>query len=152
MNVGHPSNLARLVDLYGGWMDETGNLREMPSMERLREDLYGVSITDAETRDTIRRAHERHGVILEPHGAVGWAGLERFLEKNPAAKDIISVSVETAHPAKFPEEIQSLLGLDPEVPPSLAGIEERQESHEPLSVDYAPFRDMLRARFMQDRS
>ncbi|MEW6746156.1 MAG: threonine synthase [Planctomycetota bacterium] len=148
MNVGHPSNLARLVDAYGGWMDETGAVREAPDMERLRNDLYAVSISDAETRATIRQAHERYKVILEPHGAVGWAGLERYLARPAASGEPLAVSVETAHPAKFPEEIQSLIGIDPEVPPSLRGIEERSESYERLpSLDYAVFRDLLLERF-----
>ncbi len=147
MNVGHPSNLARLVDLYGGWMDEKGTLRASPSMEKLRADLFGISITDAETRETIKQAYENHGVILEPHGAVGWAGLQRFVESHSEASSRTMVSVETAHPAKFPEEIRSLIGIDPEVPLSLSGIEDRPETFEPLTVDYEPFRDMLRARF-----
>jgi len=46
MNVGHPSNLARIVDLYGGWMDEQGVLKEQPDMTAMRRDLYAVSIDD----------------------------------------------------------------------------------------------------------
>ena len=56
MNVGHPSNLARLVDVYGGWMDETGHIREMPDMEALRRDIYAVSVDDDQTRATIKAA------------------------------------------------------------------------------------------------
>ena len=91
MNVGHPSNLARLVDLYGGWMDETGALREPPDMDALRRDLFAVSVSDEETRATIQETWKRHGVVLEPHGAVGWAGLERFLA-SPGAPAIRSRS------------------------------------------------------------
>jgi threonine synthase len=147
MNVGHPSNLARLVDAYGGWMDEAGAVRRAPDMEAMRRDIHAVSISDEETRATIKRAHEQHGLVLEPHGAVGWAGLERYLADRPAA-DPLCVSVETAHPAKFPEEIQALIGLDPEVPPSLRGIEERRESYEQLLVDYDAFRDLLLQRYV----
>jgi threonine synthase len=146
MNVGHPSNLARLVDAYGGWMDETGQLKQPADMEGLRRDLHAVSIDDEETRATIVRAYRTHGVLLEPHGAVGWAGLERYLEGR-SDPEPLSVSVETAHPAKFPEEIQALLGVEPETPPSLAGIEEREEHYEPLTVDYGPFCELLRERF-----
>jgi threonine synthase len=146
MNVGHPSNLARLVDAYGGWMDETGRLKQPADMEGLRRDLHAVSIDDEETRATIVRAYQTHGVLLEPHGAVGWAGLERYLE-GQTGPEPLSVSVETAHPAKFPEEIQALLGVDPDTPPSLAGIEEREEHYEPLTVDYRPFCELLLQRF-----
>jgi threonine synthase len=147
MNVGHPSNLARLVDAYGGWMDETGLMREPPDIERLRRDLYAVSIDDAETRATIRRAWEQHSLLLEPHGAVGWAGLERFVAENPAARKSLCVSIETAHPAKFPEEIQSLVGVEPELPPALRGLEQREEKFERMTVDYDAFQGELLQRF-----
>jgi threonine synthase len=147
MNVGHPSNLARLVDLYGGWLDETGALRESPDMEQLRTDLYALSIDDDLTRRTIRAAHDQHGVLLEPHGAVGWAGLTAFLADQPEMAERVAVSVETAHPAKFPEEIRAILGIDPAVPPSLAGLEDLPEHSETMGVTYEPFRDLLLARF-----
>ncbi len=147
MNVGHPSNLARLVDAYGGWMDEVGTIREMPDMDALRRDLYAISIDDDRTRATIRDAHDRHGVILEPHGAVGWAGLGQFLSDCPSSADRLCLSVETAHPAKFPEEIRAILGIDPEIPPSLVGLEERPESYDTMSTEYDPFRNWLLKRF-----
>ena len=147
MNVGHPSNLARLVDVYGGWLDETGELKRPPDMEQMRRDLYAVSIDDQQTRATIKAAYQQHSVILEPHGACGWAGVQRYLAEHSAAADRLIVSVETAHPAKFPEEIQALLGIDPELPPSLAGLEQRTEQYDRLTVDYAAFRDWLLARF-----
>jgi threonine synthase len=147
MNVGHPSNLARLVDAYGGWMDETGALREMPDLARLRRDFYAISISDDETRATIREAWQKHAALLEPHGAVGWAGLRRYLSESDAPADPLAVSVETAHPAKFPEEIQALLGIDPAQPPSLAGLEAKPEQYGRLTTEYAPFRDLLKERF-----
>jgi threonine synthase len=147
MNVGHPSNLARLVDVYGGQMDETGALRRLPDMAAMRRDLWSVSIDDAQTRATIKQAYERHRVVLEPHGAVGFAGLWRYLDAHPDATGKLLVSVETAHPAKFPEEIQALLGLDPPVPPALAGLEERREHYGKLTTDYELFRDLLLREF-----
>jgi len=148
MNVGHPSNLARLVDLYGGWLDETGVLRREPDMARMRKDLYAVSISDDLTRATIRDAYERYGAILEPHGAVGWAGLEQYFRDHPDQRKSLAVSVETAHPAKFPEEIRAAIGIDPEVPPSLAGLEERVERYDKLPAAYEPFQAWLGERFL----
>ncbi|HUU94209.1 MAG TPA: threonine synthase [Phycisphaerae bacterium] len=147
MNVGHPSNLARLVDVYGGWMDETGTVREQPDLERMRRDLYAVSVDDDQTRATIKDAYERHGVVLEPHGAVGWAGLEHYWRECVHGAEPLAVSIETAHPAKFPEEIRALIGVDPETPPSLVGLDERPESYETLPAEYEPFRDLLLERF-----
>ena len=147
MNVGHPSNLARLVDAYGGRMDETGAIHEAPDLEDMRRDIFAVSVDDDETRATIRDAYDRHGLILEPHGAVGWAGLEQYLSAQPKHAHLLAVSVETAHPAKFPEEIRAILGIDPEVPPSLAGLEDRPERFDTITTDYGRFRDLLRERF-----
>jgi threonine synthase len=143
MNVGHPSNLARVVDLYGGQMDEAGVLRRAADMERMRADLFGVSIDDEETRRTIVAAYRQHGLMLEPHGAVGWAGLQRFLAAEPEAAGHTAISLETAHPAKFPEEIRDLLQVDPELPPSLRGLDETPEKYLELETEYAAFKEYL---------
>ncbi|MFH1745531.1 MAG: threonine synthase [Planctomycetota bacterium] len=147
MNVGHPSNLARLIDVYDGWMDETGELREAPDLDAMRRDFHAVSINDEQTRATIKTAYEQYGIILEPHGAVGWAGLADFLRAHPESAAHLAVSVETAHPAKFPEEIQAVLGIDPQIPPSLKGLEKRAEDYERLGTAYEPFREFLLERF-----
>ncbi len=120
MNVGHPSNLARLIDIYGGHMDEVGTLSKQPDMDRLRNDIWAVSIDDNETRDTIRSAWQQHQLLLEPHGAVGWAGLQRYLSDIEPDFDGLCVSLETAHPAKFPEEIQATINITPDTPPQFA--------------------------------
>ncbi len=147
MNVGHPSNLARLVDLYGGHLDEVGILHELPRMDDIRRDMWSVPVDDAWTRRTIVQAWEQHRTILEPHGAVGWAALEAFFEAGEADPDALAVSLETAHPAKFPEEIRALIGVDPEPPPALAGLDELSEHYETIGVDYDRFKSMLRQQF-----
>jgi threonine synthase len=141
MNVGHPSNFARVIELFGGWMDEAGTIREMPDMERMKRELWAISISDDDTRQTIQRAWKQHKLLLEPHGAVGWLGLERYLEKNPSSS--IAISVETAHPAKFPEEIERLLGFSPEVPATLADVEKKQEHYQKMAADYHDFHKLL---------
>jgi threonine synthase len=143
MNVGHPSNFARVVDLYGGGMDENGKLHAAPDMERMRRDLYGVSIDDEETRRTIAEVYQRYEAILEPHGAVGWAGLERFREAHPALAGRTAIALETAHPAKFPEEVRALTRIDPPLPPSLQGLDGKPEHYQALETDYRAFKDYL---------
>jgi threonine synthase len=123
-------------------MDETGSLHRQPDLVRMRRDLFAVSISDEETRATIRDAWERHRLLLEPHGAVGWAGLQRYLGGTDNG-ETLAVSVEPAHPAKFPEEIRALLGFDPELPASLAGLDSRTEHFGSLATDYESFRDLL---------
>ena len=147
MNVGHPSNFVRVIDLYGGWMDEVGVIHKPPDIEWMRRELWSVSIHDDETRETIRNAWESHRLLLEPHGAVGWAGLNRFVKEEKLTDDLLMVSVETAHPAKFPEEIEGLLGFSPDVPESLSAIENKKEHYLNLPNDYSAFRDLLQEKY-----
>jgi threonine synthase len=138
MNVGHPSNMARIIALYGGIMDERGEIVKEPDIEKLRQELFGVSISDSDTKAMIRSAYERYRVILEPHGAVGWAGLHEYFKAVPAdsVASQLTVCLETAHPAKFPDEIRDLLGMDPQLPPSMQGLDHRVESWDTLKSDY----------------
>ncbi len=141
MNVGHPSNLARLFELYGGTVDRTGFVHRVPDLETMRKNIFSVAVSDEETRQTIRRAYEQYRLLLEPHGAVGWRGLEHYLAQ--AGKSSLCVSLETAHPAKFPEEIESLLGISPELPASMRDIDRRSGEPLPMTVDYEIFRQFL---------
>ncbi len=145
MNVGHPSNLARLFSLYGGQMDETGQVARQPDLSAMREEIYAVSISDEETRQTIREAYSQYKVLLEPHGAVGWAGLVRYLKEfgdwSPA------VSLETADPAKFPDEIVRLTGVNPSLPPAMASLDEKEEHYLKMDGSYASLKDYLKGFF-----
>jgi len=149
MNVGHPSNLARLIALYGGSMDEKGFIHKQADLDQMRKDLWSVSINDAQTRTTIATAYRNHGAILEPHGAVGWSALMEYLRQlpvNDASMDLY-VSLETAHPAKFPEEINKILHIEPDLPPSLEGIDHLPEYVEEMENSYETFREYLRNNF-----
>ncbi|MBP7068412.1 MAG: threonine synthase [Methanothrix sp.] len=145
MNVGHPSNLARLFSLYGGQMDETGLVARQPDLSAMREEIYAVSISDEETRQTIREAYSQYKVLIEPHGAVGWAGLVRYLKEfgdwSPA------VSLETADPAKFPDEIVRLTGVNPTLPPAMASLDEKEEHYLMMDGSYASLKDYLKGFF-----
>ncbi|MBN2028729.1 threonine synthase [bacterium] len=145
MNVGHPSNFARVIDLYGGWMDETGTIHQQPDIEHMRRDMWTISIDDKETRETIRSAWGKYRLMLEPHGATGWAGLQHFIRETKT--DGLMVSVETAHPAKFPEEIEQLLSITPPVPKSMIRLEEMKESYLQLPIDYQRFHHLLLEKY-----
>ena len=141
MNVGHPSNLARFFDLYGGTVDRTGKVHEYPDLEEMRRRLFSVSVSDEETRKTIKKTYDRYGTLLEPHGAVGWKGLEVFLAEY--GDHPLCVSLETAHPAKFPEEIKALLNIAPELPPSMRDIDGKKGEALPLPNDYGKLKKFL---------
>ena len=141
MNVGHPSNLARLIDLYGGQMDESGKINKMPDMNAIKKDIFSVSISDEETRMTIKDVYQKYRVILEPHGAVGFAALKKFLSQEKPS--LTAISLETANPGKFPEEMKKNLNLEIEIPKSLKGLENKKESFEITSSDYQEFKKFL---------
>jgi threonine synthase len=142
MNVGHPSNLARFFDLYGGTVDRTGVVHRTPDLEVMKKNIYSVSISDRETKKTIKRVYDQYRVLLEPHGAVGWRGLEVYLE---LFGDVaLCISLETAHPAKFPDEIRELLQIDPDLPQSIKDIDERAGEPVFLNADYGELGTYLR--------
>jgi threonine synthase len=149
MNVGHPSNLARLVALYDGVMDEKGNIIKEPDVRRMHADISAVSISDAQTVRTIQDVYNTYCVLTEPHGAAGWAGLMHYFKSHP--RTVIATSWlwcwKPPTPRKFPEAIQSALGIDPELPPALEGLEKLEESYDKLENDYAQFRDYLINRY-----
>jgi threonine synthase len=141
MNVGHPSNLARFFDLYGGTVDRAGQVHKYPDLEDMRQHIFSVSVTDEQTRDTIQRVYKRYNVILEQHGAVGWKGLEEYFKT--VSDEKLAVCLETAHPAKFPEEIQKLLGLTLPLPESMKNIGQREGSAISIHNQYDDFKNYL---------
>jgi threonine synthase len=143
MNVGHPSNLARLVELYGGSMDEKGTILKNPDFDAMNRDFFAISVSDAETKQTIKNTWNTHKVMLEPHGAVGWKCVEDYVATQHIATNELIVSLETAHPAKFPNAIIENIGIDPELPESLQGIEEKSEQFDTIKGNYAAFKHYL---------
>jgi threonine synthase len=141
MNVGHPSNLARFFELYGGTVDRNGTVHRNPDLEEMRRRIFSVSVDDERTRETIKSVYSRFHVILEQHGAVGWAGLEAYWCKTADKK--LAICLETAHPAKFPEEIQSLLNFTPELPESMKDLDLREGSAVAMADDYDNFKKYL---------
>jgi len=145
MNVGHPSNMARIISLYGGIMDENGIISKPPDVLAMKKDMFAVSISDKETKETIKNIYSRHQLLLEPHGAVGWAGLQHYYKDNPADDHAnqLSVTLETAHPAKFYKEINDILKIDPVLPVSLEGLEKKEEKMEKMKNSYISFKEFL---------
>ncbi|HEX3856726.1 MAG TPA: threonine synthase [Verrucomicrobiae bacterium] len=142
MNVGHPSNLARLVAVYGGRMDETGKIHRQPDLAAMRHDLFSSSISDQRTRETIREVWNKYGLLLEAHGAVAWAGFEDWL-KTESLNNLPAVVLETANPAKFPEVIEQTIGFAPDVPPAMTAAIKLPEDFDRMSADYGKFREYL---------
>jgi len=142
MNVGHPSNLVRLVAVYGGCMDETGKILQMPDLAALRRDLFSSSISDERTRATILEVWNDHQLLLEPHGAVAWRGFRDWLQTE-SLDDLPVAILETANPAKFPEEIQRMTGWTPDIPPAMEITNKLPEDFDRMGADYEQFREYL---------
>jgi len=130
MDVGDPSNFVRVEELADH------------NVERLRERLEAVSISDEETIETMRRVYADHGYVLDPHGAVAYAALYRHLSERPALKGII---LETAHPVKF-ETVHEVLGTYGSVPSSIAALENREKVSIEMEADYDALRSVLLER------
>ena len=145
MNVGHPSNLARLVAVYGGQMDETGKITKMPYLPAMRRDVFSTAISDERTVAGVRDFWNHFQLLLEPHGAVAWQGFQDWtateqLGTSPA------VIVETANPAKFPVEVQKVVGWEPDVPNNMLASLKLPEDFDRMDADYEKFKSYLLAR------
>jgi len=131
MDVGDPSNLARLTALCDG------------SIDHLRAALSAWSIDDEDTRATIRRVYRSHGYVIDPHTAVAWTAADRYLAREAAPAGPV-VTLATAHPAKFGATIREELGLCPPLPPQYSDWEVRPLRVTELpSAAYSDFCDLL---------
>ena len=145
MNVGHPSNLARLVAVYGGHMDETGKVHRQPDLAAMRRDLFSTSITDDRTRTSLRDFWNKYQILLEPHGVVAWQGFLDWCAKEEIGSSP-AVIVETANPAKFPEEVEKVVGWAPDVPAAMTAGLQLPEDYDRMEADYEEFRRYLLER------
>jgi threonine synthase len=145
MNVGHPSNLARLVAVYGGQMDETGQIHRQPELAAMRRDLFSSSVSDERTRAAIRDFWTKYQLLLEPHGAVAWQGFLDWSAVEPPG-DTPVVILETANPAKFPEEVEKVVGWPPDVPAAMTAAIQLPEDFDRMAADYEKFKAYLIAK------
>ena len=129
MDVGNPSNFARIVDLYNG------------DLTAIKRDIVGYAFTDEETRQAMLSVSKRNNYTLDPHGAVGYLGLKKYLEglKN----EVNGIFLETAHPAKFKDVVEQAIGEIIPLPPTLERFIKGKKQSLPVSHDYAQFKKTL---------
>jgi threonine synthase len=127
MDVGAPSNFERMSAHF--------------SLEEMRKYMIGVYVTDEETRETIRRVHEKAGYFLCPHSAVGWKGTEKLQSENKIGTGAVGILC-TAHPAKFSEVVEPITGKVP-VPSSLSKTMERKVNAKTIPADVSALIDFL---------
>ena len=126
MDVGDPSNFARVYDLYGG------------SHERITSLISGATYSDAQIRRSMAACYGATGYILDPHGACGYRALRELLREGETG-----VFCETAHPAKFKEKVDEIIGIDVEIPERLAAFMKGEKQSIGISKEFADFKTFL---------
>ena len=116
MDVANPSNFVRIMEIIG---------KDIPS---LKEKITAYSISDEATKATLKNVFDQHHYLLDPHGAVGYAALEKYLSTHSSQKGIV---VETAHPVKFYDVVEPLIKQKIEIPDS---IKQQMESEKKSTV------------------
>ena len=127
MDVGNPSNFARIIDLY--------------SYEQICALISGYRYTDEQIAEAIRRCYAETGYLLDPHGACGYQALEASLRPGETG-----IFLETAHPAKFKGTVDQILGADIEIPAKLRAFMAGQKQSIELSKDFEGFKRFLLAQ------
>ena len=128
MDVGNPSNFVRILEIFGNRFPE------------LKNRLSAYTITDAETEATIKRIWEETGYLADPHGAVGYLALERYLQVHEGQKGIF---LETAHPVKFPESVERITGQPIPIPEAVSAIMQQEKKSTLIGPDYEALKSYL---------
>ncbi len=126
MDVGDPSNFARIYDLYGG------------SHKDICNDISGATYNDTQIAETMRMCYKTTGYVLDPHGACGYQALADSLQENE-----VGVFCETAHPAKFKDTVDNILNTDIDIPERLQNFMKGQKQSIEMSKDFADFKAYL---------
>lgn len=126
MDVGDPSNFARILDLYEG------------SHDAIASEISGETYTDEQIRETVQKTYEETGYLLDPHGACGYRALAENLKPRENG-----VFLETAHPAKFLQTVEDIIGTEVKIPEKLQAFMRGTKQSVPMSKDFASFKAYL---------
>ena len=137
MDVGDPSNFARILNLYS----QNNSLTPEATHHRITNLISGATFSDEQIKETMRQCYSETGYILDPHGACGYRALQQSLQPGE-----MGVFCETAHPAKFKEKVDDILGIDIDIPTRLRAFMEGQKQSVAISKDFADFKTYLMGR------
>ncbi len=126
MDVGDPSNFARVLDLYGH------------SHATVCRHVSGATYSNAQIADTLRSVFQKEGYLLDPHGACGYRALSEGLQAGECG-----IFLETAHPAKFKQTVEDIIGCEVKVPAKLQAFMQGEKKSLPMSKDFADFKAYL---------
>ena len=134
MDVGDPSNFSRIINLYS----DNGLLTPEETHQRITSLISGATYSDEQIKETMRECYNQTGYILDPHGACGYRALKENLKPGE-----VGVFCETAHPAKFKEKVDEILGIDIEIPARLRAFMEGQKQSVEMTKNFADFKQYL---------
>lgn len=127
MDVGDPSNFVRILDLYNN------------DYKAISNDIVGYRYSDIQISEAIKRVYNEFNYLLDPHGACGFLSLEEYLNK-----DQVGIFLETAHPAKFTETVEGIIGKgNVQLPAKLAEFMKGQKQSVNLGLDFEGFKEFL---------
>ena len=127
MDVGNPSNFVRILEIFDN------------DYLNLTDKMEAQSVSDEATANAMREAYEKYGYVLDPHGAVGFYALEKYLEINPRQKGFF---LETAHPVKF-DSVEKILGTYGETPETVRDLLNREKRSVEMKVNYEDLKEIL---------
>lgn len=126
MDVGDPSNFARVLDLY------------QHSHQAICGNISGAAYTDAQIADTLKTVYQRDGYLLDPHGACGYRALSEQLQEGECG-----IFLETAHPAKFKQTVENIIHSEVDIPAKLQAFMQGEKQSLPMSKDFDSFKAFL---------
>ena len=126
MDVGNPSNFARIYALYH------------ESYDKIKQHISGATYTDCQIQNTMRQCYENTAYVLDPHGACGYKALKEQLQPNETG-----LFFETAHPAKFKEKVDEILSTNIAIPQRLATFMKGKKNSVEMQNDFKTFKHFL---------
>ncbi|MBP5370276.1 MAG: threonine synthase [Bacteroidales bacterium] len=133
MDVGDPSNFERLELIFDR------------DSKKMHQTIEGYSFTDDQTRKKMQQVKDLYGYTLDPHGAVGYLGIEKYLAANPGTKGIF---LETAHPAKFLDVVKDVTGITPDLPPTLQDCMKKTKKSIKIDNKYEDLAQILTQKYL----
>lgn len=129
MDVGNPSNFERMSYLF------------QEDLSNFKKEISSYSFTDAETETTVKQVYNNHHYLIDPHGAVAYLGLKKYLD-NESSK-YVGVFLETAHPAKFKEVMNTILKEEIELPERLAAYADKEKKSKLCINNYQDIKQLI---------
>ena len=126
MDVGDPSNFPRIMSLHHN------------SWDKITQEITGYSFTDSETKEIMKTVFDTYGYVMDPHGAVGYLGLQAYLSKNGGT----GVFLETAHPGKFADTVEEVIG-SVEIPERLGAYLNKKKSSIEMDCQFEELKEFL---------